>query len=84
MNTPKLIKISQDFLDGTKGKQRKRNHCLKEIQKKLKARSKKIKRKIKSRNMTAAALKTAKKELAIVKAQRKKVILALKAPEVSD
>lgn len=73
----KLLEITQKYLDDEKLKTSERKKCLKDIQQKLKKKKKRLKEKI-SAEYDEEKLKSLKKYLDIVTAQRRKVIAALK------
>ena len=77
MKLLKLLQITEQYLDDEKLKKGERKKCLKAIQQKLKKKKKKLEGKI-SGEHGEEALKSLKKDLGIVMAQRKKVIAALK------
>lgn len=73
----KLLEITQKYLDDEKLKTSERKKCFKDIQQKLKKKKKQLKEKI-SAEHDEEKLKSLKKYLDIVTAQRRKVIAALK------
>ena len=77
MNTSRLVELSQDALSDKSKITRERKRFLKEIQHKLKKKSKKLKEKIQSEE-NQDRREQIQKELAIVVAQRQKIIDALK------
>lgn len=79
MKIPKLLKVSQEILDESKLKKKERKKCLIEIQDKLKKKTKKLKEDIKNEECNEKDLKRMKKNLAILKAQRKKIIKTIKS-----
>ena len=76
MKLPKLLKISQQILGDEKSKISERKKCLKEIQQKLKLKSKKLKKQM-DREEDEENKKNIVKDLTILTAQRKKIIKAL-------
>lgn len=78
MDTSKLLKISQDALSAKTENTRERKKYLIEIQHKLKKKSKKLKQKIQDEE-NETLKEQMKKELAIIVAQRQKIIDALKS-----
>ena len=77
MKLPKLLNISQDILSDKKSKVSERKKCLIEIQQKLKKKSKKLKEKMDAEK-DEEIKKTISKDLAVISAQRKKIIKALR------
>jgi hypothetical protein len=77
MKIPKLLKIVNRFLSAEKEKQYEHTKCFKDILKKLKKKENSLKHKLKNEN-SEKNRKQIKKELAIVHAQRRKGIEALK------
>ena len=77
MKAPKLLKIVNRFLSADKEKQYEHTKCFKDILKKLKKKENSLKDKLKKENNDKNR-KQIKKELAIVHAQRKKGIEAIK------
>jgi len=73
MKIPKLLKLSQALLTDDKNNKDDRKKCLKEIQRKLKKKSKRLKEKLDC-EANEDLKKIIKKDLAVVKAQRKKVV----------
>ncbi|MCP4595109.1 hypothetical protein [Neptuniibacter sp.] len=78
MKLPKLLEITQKYLDDEKLKTSERKKCLKDIQQKLKKKKKQLKEKLAGEH-DEEEISRLNKKLDIVTAQRKKVIAALKA-----
>ena len=77
MKAPKMLKIVKRFLSADKEKQYEHTKCFKDVLKKLKKKENTLKHKLKNEN-NEKNRKEIKKELAIVHAQRRKGIEALK------
>lgn len=77
MKTPKLLKKAEQILSARKSKQRKEKACLKEILHKLKSRRKKLQEKLETET-NRDQREQIRKDLAIIQAQRKKGLRALK------
>jgi len=77
MNTPKLLKIVKRYLSADDEKQQKHIECFTDVLKKLKKKERFLKEKLADEKNNKAC-QVIKKDLAIVYAQRKKGIKALK------
>ena len=77
MKAPKMLKIVKRFLSADKEKQYEHTKCFKDVLKKLKKKENTLKHKLKNEN-NEKNRKEIKKELAIVHAQRRKGIEAMK------
>lgn len=77
MKTPKLLKKTEEILSAKKSKQREQIKCLKEILDKLKKRKKKLREKLK-REDDPHEIERLERDLAIIQAQRKKGLKAVK------
>ena len=77
MKAPKMLKIVKRFLSADKEKQYEHTKCFNDVLKKLKKKENTLKHKLKNEN-NEKNRKEIKKELAIVHAQRRKGIEALK------
>jgi len=77
MNAPKLLRVVKRFLSADKEKQYEHTKCFKDVLKKLKKKENLLKDKLKNEKSDKAR-KQIKQELAIVHAQRKKGIDAIK------
>ncbi len=77
MKAPKLLKIVNRYLSADKNKQHKHVKCFKDVLKKLKKKERILKKKL-EHEKDQAICKQLKKELAIIYAQRKKGIDAVK------
>lgn len=77
MKAPKLLKIVNRFLSANKNKQSEHTKCFKDVLKKLKKKEIDLKDKLKKES-NEKNRKQIKKELAIVHAQRRKGIEAIK------
>jgi len=77
MRAPKMLKIVKRFLSADKEKQYEHTKCFKDVLKKLKKKENSLKHKLKNEN-NEKNRKQIKKELAIVHAQRRKGIEAMK------
>lgn len=77
MKTPKLLKKTEEILSAKKSKQREQKECLKEILSKLKKRKKKLQEKLETAE-NPKEVQRLEKDLAVIHAQRKKGLKALK------
>jgi len=77
MKAPKLLKMVNRYLSADKDKQYKNVECFKDVLKKLKKKERILKKKLENEK-DQAICKQLKKELAIIYAQRKKGINAVK------
>jgi hypothetical protein len=77
MKTSKLLKKTEELLSAKKSKQRDRIDSLKEILGQLKKRKRKLREKLKTEKRTRN-LERIHKDLAVIRAQRKKGLKALK------
>ena len=82
MKAPKLLKIVERYLSAGKNKQYKHVECFTDILKKLKKKERALKKKLESETHDKNRQKI-KKELAIIYAQRRKGVHALKAAKKS-
>ena len=78
MKAPKLLKIVKRYLSADKDKQYKHIECFTDILKKLKKKERILKKKLENEHNDKNRQKI-KKDLAIIYAQRKKGVHALKA-----
>lgn len=77
MKTKKLLKKVEEILNAKKSKQHEQIKCLKEILDKLKKRKKKLRDKLEHED-DSGEIARIEKDLAIIQAQRKKGLEALK------
>jgi len=77
MKAPKLLKMVSRFLSADEDKQQKNVECFKDVLKKLKKKERALKKRLENEKVQATR-KQLKKELAIIYAQRKKGIDAVK------
>lgn len=82
MKAPKLLKIVERYLSAGKSKQHKHVECFTDILKKLKKKERILKKKFENEKNDKNRQKI-KKELAIIYAQRRKGVNALKAAKKS-
>ena len=82
MKAPKLLKIVERYLSADKDKQHKHVECFTDILKKLKKKERILKKKFENEKNDKNRQKI-KKELAIIYAQRRKGVHALKAAKKS-
>lgn len=83
MRAPKLLKIVKRFLSADKEKQYEHTKCFKDVLKKLKKKENSLKNELKNEKIEKHR-KQLKKEIAVVHAQRKKGIEALKKLKKED
>jgi len=77
MKTTKLLKKAEELLSAKKSKQREEKKCLKEILAKLKKRKRHLKAKLETEKK-AGERERLRKDLEVVRAQRKKGLKTLK------
>ncbi len=83
MKAPKLLKIVTRFLSADEDKQQKHVECFKDVLKKLKKKERLLKKKLENEKNNVIR-KSLKKELAVIYAQRKKGINAVKQCKKRD
>jgi hypothetical protein len=83
MRAPKLLKVVKRFLSADKEKQYEHTKCFKDVLKKLKKKENALKNELKNEK-NEKNRKQLKKEIAVVHAQRKKGIEALKKLKKED